>query len=155
MESEHAVRVGIFGGTHAKGRELSISAGGRKKLRRVKTVAGSDAGVSNAEVGFLMEFGVPKKIPARSWLRMPLTQKISNIVKNAAVEFVAAVESGDAVRFMKRLGISAEAEIQRAFATSGYGGWEPNKPSTVARKGSASPLIDTAQLRRSVASQVT
>ena len=79
MESDHFIRIGIFGGSHPKGRK----AAGAKKNGGRKAMAGTDTGITNAEVGFLMEYGVPATsdhpaIPARSWLRMPISLKIND-----------------------------------------------------------------------------
>ena len=63
--------------------------GARKKSK-------TPSGLTNADVGFLMEFGRPKtgkepRIPARSWLRMPIFTKIKQIVQESARGFNEAV----------------------------------------------------------------
>jgi hypothetical protein len=40
--------------------------------------------------------------------------------------------------------------VCRAWFTDGRNGWAPNKPATIARKGSDRPLIDTGALRASI-----
>jgi hypothetical protein len=52
------------------------------------------------------------------------------------------------------LGIACEGAIQEAFDTGGFDDWPADAPSTIRRKGSSSPLIDTKQLRFSIASVV-
>ena len=53
-----------------------------------------------------------------------------------------------------KIGIIAEGVVQEAFSTRGFGKWAPNSEMTIAQKGSDSPLIDTAQLRKSISSDV-
>lgn len=134
MADKRVVRVGIFG---------------RKNSRN------DSGGVTNAEVGFIHEFGQPPRIPKRSFLRMPIFQKSDQIL--ASVKAAGALEkwgAGKGVEVLTDLGIAAEKVILDAFESAGWGSWKGNAPSTVARKGSSSPLIDTSQLRKSIASQV-
>lgn len=116
---------------------------------------------SNAEIGFTNEFGKMTghpKIPARSFIRVPLNSHFyDKLVSKKSLtkdEFEKAVQSGQADQFAKKVGIVAEETIQEAFATRGWGKWAPNKPSTIKRKGSDSPLIDTGELRRSISSEL-
>ena len=158
LGSDHVVRVGIFGGQHFEaGEKRKIGAdqgrGGARKTRK------TPSGMKNADVGFLMEFGRPKtgaepRIPARSWLRMPIFTKINQIVQDSARGFTEAVKEGDSLRFLTIIGINAEKWIGLAFDTRGFGSWAQNSATTIEAKGSDAPLIDTGQLRRSVASQV-
>lgn len=154
LESDHSVRVGVFGGAHTAARK---EAGALRKNggEGGRNIGKGASDTTNAEIGFLMEYGAPKrKIPARSWLRMPLMSKINQIVKDSAKYFEASVKDGDSIKFLTILGVNAEKWIGLAFDSKGFGSWAANRPATVARKGSASPLIDTGQLRRAVTSMV-
>lgn len=114
-----------------------------------------NGGTTNAEVGAVMEFGsVSEHIPHRSFLRMPITQKSEAIFKAAAQGFSQLMIAGKAKEFLVRIGVEAENAILEAFRTRGWGSWKPNAPMTIKLKGSDSPLIDTGQLRRSIASRV-
>lgn len=115
--------------------------------------------LTNAEVGFIHEFGTDK-IPKRSFLRMPLflygDDILAMVKKSGAAKKLAA---GKGVQVLADLGIACENVILRAFDSGGWGDWAPNAPSTIRRKSkkgrrSDSPLIDTGQLRRSIASAV-
>lgn len=55
----------------------------------------------------------------------------------------------EAIRFLHLAGQEAENRC-RAWFTDPRNNWPPNAPSTVKRKGSSQPNIDTAQLRRSI-----
>ena len=131
------------------GRVVKVGILGRKVSRK-------DSGeLTNAELGAIHEFGsFTKRIPARSFLRMPIHQESKRIAIEAGKGSKSMVEKGNMVGVLKNIGIACEAAIQRAFASMGFGQWKPDKPATIRRKGSASPLIDTAQLRRSISSAV-
>lgn len=134
LAEKHAVRVGLFGA--------------KKSIRK-------EGILTNPELGAIHEFGSKQRsIPARSFLRMPIATNGDEIAKNAGDGMAQLMTEGQVLTFFKRLGIAAEAVVLKAFETAGFGQWAPNAPSTVSRKGSSSPLIDTGQLRRAVASVV-
>ena len=112
-------------------------------------------GESVAEYGAKNEFGVvSKKIPERSFIRMPLTEKAKDIERAGADVLSARLAVGDVKGIFKVLGIAGEAAIQEAFDTRGFGKWKDNARSTVREKGSDTPLIDTGTLRKSITSRV-
>lgn len=110
------------------------------------------------------ELGLPKpqgkgsgtlKIPARSFLNMPITQhqtelrkKIKNLWGADALDYI--VETGDMQSLAIALGQATVNHIQDAFDSGGFGEWAENSPFTIANKGSASPLIDKGDLRRAI-----
>lgn len=155
-----SVRVGIFGN---------------------KTGRQNSSVLTNAELGMTHELGSPKhNIPPRSWLMMPITTFKARITKNAAKDFEHLVMTGKTRAFWTYLGHEAEEVIQEAFDTGGWGAWAPLKIKSLLRKlhkafksrsvwqwkqvvAEASLegnkygdkiLVDTAQLRHAVASQV-
>jgi len=117
--------------------------------------------LTNAQIGLIQEFGKhtgKRKIPARSFIVMPLKLHLNKYLKNKSSmtekAFEKSVKAGKTEEFVAKIGLVAEEVIQDAFATSGWGNWAPNRPSTVKRKGSSKPLIDTGELRRSISSKV-
>lgn len=146
------VRVGIFGNKNA--REIAAAQKtGKSSIR--KTVRGTTSTLTNAELGIIHELGsIERGIPPRSFLRMPLQQRTKEILADATKGAAEMIAKGNILGVLKRLGIACEKQIQLAFATRGFGSWQPDAPATVRKKGSNQPLIDTAQLRRSIASQV-
>lgn len=112
-----------------------------------------DGEQTNAEIGFIHEFGT-NKIPMRSFLRAPLFAKTEEILQamTGPVELKKMAE--DFPAFMTDLGIACEAAIQEAFDSKGFGEWAADAESTIKRKGSSSPLIDTKQLRFSITSAI-
>ena len=115
-----------------------------------------DTDLTNSQLGVIHEFGsLSRNIPARSFLRMPVELKQKEIVQSmASYRTKSALENGNIKRVYKDLGLYAEGFVKQAFSSGGYGQWAPNKPATIAAKGSDKPLIDTSQLRRSITSDV-
>lgn len=118
-------------------------------------------GLTNAEIGFINEFGKmtgKRRIPPRSFLNMPLRLYLADYLLEKKAfsqkEIDKAVKNGTLFDLAKKVGIVAEEVIQEAFATRGFGNWKENRPSTIKKKGSDSPLIDTGELRRSITSEV-
>lgn len=139
--------------------DLFVKGFGTKDVVKVGVLSNKDPRKSgpagNAELGAIHEFGsYSKHIPARSWLRMPIMQFADEIVAMASKSADYYLSKGDINGILRNLGIACEHVIQRAFATSGFGQWAPNAPSTIRKKGSSKPLIDTRQLARSVTSKV-
>lgn len=108
----------------------------------------------NGKVQFLasgsgfMTLGVtePHKvvIPARPWLEPGVrggTKKYLQVIKDA-------VEDGETLeQALNRVGVIAVAEVQQYMTKLRS---PANAPSTVAKKGSSNPLIDSGALRQSV-----
>ena len=119
-----------------------------------------DGAIDNAGIGLVMEFGrVTKepKIPARSWLRMPIVSRRKMIMKAVSdnqrkIKNIEGWKDGKAI--FEVLGLACESAIQEAFDSNGFGSWEANSPVTIELKGSATPLIDTGEFRQSVMSAV-
>lgn len=133
-----------------------------------------DGGVSNADVGFVHEFGTAK-IPKRSFLRMPLFLKSDEIMESVkGAGYLKKLGAGNMRAVLSDLGIACEGAIGEAFDSAGFGSWPPNAYSTILRKAKGSlmvrrqkaaedmfeggshtsPLIATGQLRRSITSKV-
>jgi hypothetical protein len=136
-----------------------------------------DDGTTNAEVGYKMEFGshaastpsteqieargredavgpVWQGNPARSFLLMPIVTELPSLLakENKALSEDVVTESPKLV--LEKIGFLAEAAIQDAFDTGGFGTWPPNSEKTIDWKGSDKPLIDSEQLRHSISSRV-
>jgi hypothetical protein len=114
-------------------------------------------------IGAVHEFGrLDGSIPERSFIRMPLTEKQAEIVKElkASGKWQALAEKQDIKGLFKLVGIACEGVIQEAFDTGGFGIWEDIKEETKiakARGGAANPsaiLIDIGTLRKAITSEV-
>jgi len=150
FSDKNVVQVGIMG---RKAMRTYSS-----KTSRSKTLHAGGNYLSNAELGAIHEFGShSKNIPMRSFLRAPIHHEAERIVKDvkAADVDVEIVKSKNLRPVLLKIGIACVAAITRAFSTRGFGTWKADRPSTIRRKGSDSPLIDTGALRRSIDYRVT
>ena len=114
-----------------------------------------------AGIGAVLEFGTDKAgrgnktvIPEASFIRMPLETGQEEIEKAVSAKFQTLLENGDIKGIFKLIGIGAEARIQEAFETHGFGKWPPNAESTIERKKSDSRNIDTGATRQAITSRV-
>ena len=136
---EYAVDVGIMGDKNKR-----------------PTEKGKEAGLTNADIGAIHEFGSRSRgIRMRSFLIMPLFVKADRIIKETVMDNVAAkVEVNNPMAYLRTFGHACERAIYDAFDSRGFGTWAPNAPSTIARKKSSMPLIDLGFLRKSITSAV-
>lgn len=111
---------------------------------------------TNAYIGAVHEFGSPAQgIPARSWLRVPITTRLdkrllsANALDEAMVKEI--VKTGSLYSFALRVAVFSESIVLEGFATGGFGEW---KRSNMARKKNHQTLVETQQLRDSVTSEV-
>lgn len=114
------------------------------------------SGINNAELMLIHMFGSEtRNIPARDPLHAPIIKHRRELIRKVGTGAMrAAFEAGNYRRMFELLGIAAESIVQNAFETAGDGLWPALSPATIKAKGSSRPLIDTAQLRRSVTSDV-
>jgi hypothetical protein len=174
------VKVGIMGGGL---RELDPSgarhAGSGLRHRLGSISRHGDASLNNPTLGLIHEFGTKQvvestpsgetgpgavatfehvthhAIPARSFLRMPLMTRLqTRIDEIGRGVWRAIVLKRGMLPALATLGTVARNLVDAAFASGGFGQWAPNTPATIRRKGSSAPLIDSAQLRKSVTYQV-
>ena len=142
-------KVGVFGGRHPQ------------------------SGESIPDIAMLHEFGSQrarsfnykgkhikiKGVPTRSFIRMPLRTRKLKVVgdKEYMKKYVMyALQTGHVNVPLEIMGHQAEAVIQGAFDSGGYGQWDKNiNKEYIALKGSDTPLIDTGFLRQSVTSKVS
>lgn len=114
---------------------------------------------TNADIGLKHEFGDPTgspPLPVRSFLRMPIALKMQNYL-DASDTFTEAtvkevVAKSSLTPWIKKLGILGEAIVLEAFHTGGFGQW---KPSNMTYKKVHQTLVETHQLRDSIASEVS
>jgi hypothetical protein len=97
-----------------------------------------------------------KNIPPRPVIEPAIETSRPAIVSELgqAMAAVFAQEPTQARAHLEAAGIVGRNAAIRWF-TDPRNGWPPNAPSTIARKGSDRPLIDTGQLRRAITYVVT
>lgn len=125
---------------------------------------------NNPTLGIVHEFGSKlRNIPARSFLRMPLTLFLPKRIQQIGIAvWRALVIQNGPLLALKQLGVAGENVVQEAFETGGFGRWAKWSPRYAswrmrferARSKLIGPLqpgsllILSGQLRRSVTSRV-
>ena len=105
-------------------------------------VEGSD-NFNLASLAAVLEFG-NESIPSRPFLRQTLAE---NQEKYTTL-FVKLFESGVSIdQIYEQIALIAQGDVQQNIVN---GKWTANAPSTIKRKKSSEPLIDTGKLRQSV-----
>jgi len=107
-------------------------------------------GVSSASelvtIARAIEYGTAT-IPPRKFLRTALMRHRRRWTRGLAKIVPLAGQRGPMMQVIHKVGIAMVADTQ---STMRKGPWTPNAPSTIARKGSSQPLIDSAQLIQSI-----
>jgi phage gpG-like protein len=119
----------------------------------------SGEGATVVDIAAVHEFGDPSaNIPERSFIRATVDAQAKKyrayISKGIDQELAQTVRSGSVPTqslTLKRVGLMVEGDIKKRIA---QGIAPPNAPATIARKGSSKPLIDSGQLRASIASEL-
>lgn len=107
-----------------------------------ENVEGSD-NFNLASLAAVLEFG-NERIPSRPFLRQTLAE---NQEKYTTL-FVKLFESGVSIeQIYEQIALIAQGDVQQNIVN---GKWTANAPSTIKRKKSSKPLIDTGKLRQSV-----
>lgn len=103
---------------------------------------------------YLQTYGSPLyQIPPRPIIEPAIEAKDNReaITRNFKMAAQASLDGkpGVAMTYLRLAGLEAQNRV-RAWFTDPRNNWPPNAPSTIKRKGSDRPLIDTGQLRRSI-----
>jgi hypothetical protein len=110
-------------------------------------------GTSVITVGVIHEFGAPGAgIPMRSFLRAGIAEATPEL--RALMRKVAKAMGDDEIaqqRALELLGVAAASAVRQRIVK---GPFVANAESTVERKGSSSPLIDSGLLRQSITWEV-
>lgn len=109
--------------------------------------------IGNAQIGYISEHGSPaKNIPARPWL-IPVINRLRDravqMLRQAA-EFSLNGEPAKAKNQLDALGLTAVSDLKNNIVGGGDPAFAPNAPATIARKGSTSPLINSAQFLNAI-----
>lgn len=114
-----------------------------------------DAPITNAHIGFIMEFGAPSvNIPARPFLIPGVNSVMPEIEKRLArgAKRVLSDPTFSTERLFESVGLLAQQGVQKYMTDAHF---VPLAPSTIAarqRRGhmGEKPLIDTGALRQSI-----
>lgn len=112
---------------------------------------GEEGGATLLEIGTYNEFGTAT-IPERSFIRAWFDEDEPHLREQLAALMASVVEGKRTKEQV--LEIMGQYCVGRIQARMAEGVAPPNAPSTVARKGSSTPLIDTGILRASISYRV-
>lgn len=131
---------------HRSLRGVQVSAG-------VQSVQGAevvDGEETLAQIAAKNEFGT-ERIPSRPWLRTAL-QVSAQKWRRLAGDVVKASRTDQGPEpALRVLGVVMVGDCKESLLD---GGWAPNAPMTIERKGSDQPLVDTGRLNQSQRAQV-
>lgn len=111
--------------------------------------AHGDGDLTLSELATIHEFGTEdKRIPERSFLRSTFDEKREELAE-VGEKLIGAVLDGKMTteRGLGLIGAKLAADVKGRI-TAGID--PPNAPTTVARKGSSTPLVDTGRLLNSI-----
>lgn len=105
-----------------------------------------DQGVDMAQIAMFNELGT-STAPARPFLRDSVDENEDVIRDQCGKELKKLTTGATAETVLKRVGALGVRLVQEKIES---GSFEPNAPSTIKKKGSDKPLIDTGRMRQSV-----
>lgn len=98
---------------------------------------------------YIREHGSPAyRVPPRPFLEPGIEKHLDLVEKGMKAALQDVLDGGDGRAQRERLGATMAAKVQVYFQEDN--GWTPNAPSTIKKKGSAQPLVDTGALRQSI-----
>lgn len=116
---------------------------------------GFPAGEADADIvarAVWNEFGTRRGVPERPFLRNAMRSNReayrARLTELARLIVLGGLDLSVALRL---IGTQAQGDIQKEIVTLAQ---PPNAPSTIARKGSSNPLIDTGEMRQKVTYKV-
>lgn len=161
LGKQYVAQIGVLGSR--SGGRLDVKnekIGGKSGNKKVPVVQG-ESSLSNADIGLIHEKGSPlRNIPRRSFLEVPLTTKMPALMGKIGDALFKGVTSLNIMDAYKKMAKYAEGIVLQAFPTSGYGTWPALKKNSTEiagygkHGGDIAHLIDTGQLRQSIASRV-
>ena len=103
-------------------------------------------GTSIAQVAAVNEFGA-SDIPERPFMRQSFENHEGELQAACDVAQRLVSSGGSAEQALQQIGVVAKGLVQDEIVN---GGFAPNAESTIKKKGSEQPLIDTGTMRQSV-----
>lgn len=104
-------------------------------------------GVDLCDIASWNELGTSTNIPSRPFLRDSVDKHAEEINAFLEAQTKLLVKGTSAQQVLKNIGMFQKAKIQEEITD---GSFEPNADSTIWKKGSDHPLIDTGLMRNSV-----
>lgn len=124
---------------------------GKRNIKVGFEDTGYEDGTTVAQVAVWNEYGTSNS-PARPFMRGTIENQTSKIERSCESHLRDAIESGsDAKQCCNAIGSDVKGFMQMEIRNGEYA---ENAPSTIAKKGSSNPLIDTGRMRQSVVYKV-
>lgn len=114
-------------------------------VRAAETEA-AEGGTDLVDIAMFNEFGT-SRIPERSFLRSTMDENRAKFGKLLEGAVIQMIDGTPPLLAYGRVGMVATGDVQRKIRNHVP---PPNAPSTIAKKGSSTPLIDTGRLRQSI-----
>lgn len=89
------------------------------------------------------------QVPPRPIIEPAIENSKEGIGELLGIAAKQSVEGNDTQDALKNVGQEAQQDVQNWF-TDAKNGWAPNAPSTIKRKKSDKPLLDTEMLQKSI-----
>jgi hypothetical protein len=110
--------------------------------------------ITNAQLLFIHTNGSPRnRIPARPVIEPAINEPGNKAMLTDEMKLAAGAaldgKAAQSLTFLRRVALMGQ-NVARGWFTDARNGWAPNKPSTIRRKGSARPLINTDQMRKAI-----
>lgn len=127
-----------------------------EKLKQMEVRVGYQEGItypdgtSVVDVAMWNELGT-SIAPSRPFMRNSVDNHIDEITQFAQSQVNTIADGNTAEQILKKIGLFQKDMVQQEITN---GSFEPNAPSTIKKKGSSKPLIDTGLLRQSVNYQI-
>lgn len=99
-----------------------------------------------AQIAMWNELGT-STAPSRPFLRKSVDENADPINAMCAQQLKSITAGGTAEQSLKQIGVFGVGLVQEKIESGSY---EPNAPSTIRKKKSDKPLIDTGKMRQSV-----
>lgn len=114
---------------------------------------GNDPKNNMAYLGSVHQFGSNKmKIPKRPFVSNAFDKNESEFKNFVSDEYKNVIDGKQNFKKMvDRIGVKHEGQMKKGITEYNY---VPNKPKTIIRKGSSTPLIDNGQMRNSIKFEV-
>ena len=126
-----------------------------KILKDITSLDGTvvSAGVmdsKNATKAAMNEYGT-SKIPQRPFMRTAVSRHGKSWGEKSAKAVQSVIKGMPISQVTELVGMQMKSDISSTLTN---GPWTPNAASTIAKKGSSRPLIDTGELRASITYKV-
>lgn len=124
-----------------------------EKLKKLRVAIGyqqgqgtSEDGVDMADIAMWNELGT-SGAPSRPFLRKSVDENEEKIIVFGQLQAKRLTQGATAQEILTALGAMQKGLVQEKIVDGNYA---PNAPSTIRKKGSDKPLIDTGRMRQSV-----